>query len=70
MRGTGFFTLGILQSIHHRLHNIIAGELKTLNPKWDDERIFQEARRLNIAIHQSNVYTEWFPVFVGIFRNQ
>lgn len=66
-RGTAFFTLGILQSIYHRLHNVIAVELKKLNPKWDDERIFQEAKRLNTAIHQNSVYTEWIRVFVGIY---
>lgn len=66
MRGTAFFTLGVLQSIYHRLHNIIATKLKILNPQWEDDRLFQEAKRINIAIYQNNVYTEWLRVFVGM----
>lgn len=65
-RGTAFFTLGILQSIYHRLHNIIATELKRFNPTLDDEHLFQEAKRINVAIYQNNVYVEWLRVFVGI----
>lgn len=68
-RGTGFPTLGIQQSIYHRLHNIIATVLKLVNPKWNDERLFQEAKRINIAIYQNNVYTEWLRVFIGIINS-
>lgn len=37
----------------------------TLNPHWDDERIFQETRIILIAIHQYISYNEWLPVFYG-----
>jgi len=48
-----------------RLHNYLCDELKRLNPKWDDERIYQEARRLLIAMHQHVTYNELVPVILG-----
>lgn len=38
-----------------RNHNHLAQRLTQLNPQWNDETIFQEARRINIAIFQANL---------------
>ncbi|XP_053677833.1 peroxidase-like [Anopheles nili] len=46
-------------------HNRLATVLSELNPTWDDERLFQEARRINIAQYQSIVYDEWLPIYLG-----
>ncbi len=51
--------------MYHRLHNIVAGQLKELNPKWKDEQLYQESRRLCIAIYQNHVM-DWLRVFVGM----
>ncbi|CAI6350006.1 unnamed protein product [Macrosiphum euphorbiae] len=48
-----------------RLHNYLCDDLSRLNPSWDDERIYQEARRILIAIHQHITYNELVPIIVG-----
>ncbi|KAJ8676078.1 hypothetical protein QAD02_011864 [Eretmocerus hayati] len=57
--------LTILHVLQHREHNRLAGELARLNPHWSDDTIFEEARRINIAIHQQISYYEWLPIFIG-----
>ena len=49
---TSFMTLW------HLHHNRLANELASLYPYWNDERIFQEARRILNAQFQHFVYNE------------
>lgn len=44
--------------------------LFSLNPHWDDERLYQEARRILIAEMQHITYNEWLPIVVGRVKMQ
>lgn len=57
--------LTTLQIVLLREHNRIADVLQQLNPHWEDELTFQEARRINIAQYQHISYYEWLPIFLG-----
>ena len=57
--------LAIWHSIFKRNHNQLADKLAGVNRHWDEEKIFQEARKVNIAIYQKIIYEEWLPTFLG-----
>jgi len=48
-----------------RQHNHIENALHKLNPHWNGERLYQETRRLIIALWQFAVYNEYLPVILG-----
>lgn len=47
----------IWPALFSRNHNHLAERLAKLKPTWDDETLFQEARRINIANFQFNLIT-------------
>ncbi|XP_038639988.1 dual oxidase 2-like [Scyliorhinus canicula] len=51
--------------IWFRYHNYLAGQLKSQNPTWTDEELFQNARKRVIATFQRIILYEWLPAFIG-----
>lgn len=68
VRGNLNLGLTTLSIIFIREHNRLARELGEVNRHWDDETLYQEARRINIAQYQYIVYYEWNPNFYGYER--
>ncbi|CAI2347229.1 unnamed protein product [Caenorhabditis sp. 36 PRJEB53466] len=54
-----------VHSVFHREHERIATILKEINGHWNDERIYQEARKLISAEFAHVVYNEYLPIVVG-----
>ena len=46
-------------------HNRIAKLLKKNHPDWDNDQLFNYARKINIADFQNVVYKEYLPVVLG-----
>lgn len=57
--------LACMHTLLARNHNHLATQLAAVNPHWDDETLFQEARRINIAIIQQITYNEFLPILLG-----
>jgi len=54
-----------LHALWLREHNRLARKLAKINPYWDDETLYQEARRLNIAEYQHITSNEYWPAIFG-----
>ena len=57
------FTL--LHTIFLRNHNRIAATLAKLRPEMTDEVLFQESRKLNIALIQRIIYSQFINALLG-----
>lgn len=57
--------LSALHTLILREHNTLAKEIGQKFPDFDDEKIYQEARKINIAQVQSITYREFLPAMLG-----
>lgn len=55
-RLTSVIQSAIWPAIFARNHNLLCDDLKKINSKWNDEKLYQEARRINIALFQKIFY--------------
>ena len=65
-RGDENIALHSMHTIWVRQHNRIAETLKGLNPVWNDETLFQNARKINVAVWQHLTFREYVPLLSDI----
>lgn len=54
-----------MHTIWLREHNRIATDLRRLNPQWDGDTLYHEARKIVGAAMQHITYKHWLPYIVG-----
>ena len=64
-RVNGYVHQTVFLTLWVRLHNHIVDELSKINPCWDDERLYQEGRKIVGAILQVVIYQEYLPLLFG-----
>ena len=57
--------LTALHTVFVREHNLQADAMARANPSWNDERLYQEARRIVVAEMQAIVTREFLPALLG-----
>jgi len=54
-----------IQTLMIREHNRIALKLSEINPTWNDNTVFEEARRVLVAFQQHITMAEYAPILLG-----
>ncbi|NXP83654.1 PERE peroxidase, partial [Passerina amoena] len=64
-RASEMLELACMHTLFLREHNRLAGKLRSLNPHWNDERLYQEARKILGAVIQIITYRDYLPLLLG-----
>lgn len=54
-----------MHTLWMREHNRLARELKRINPQWDSDTLYEEARKIVGAAFQHITYKHWLPYIIG-----
>ncbi|KAL6078004.1 hypothetical protein STEG23_027983 [Scotinomys teguina] len=65
MRSNEMPELTSVHTLFVREHNRLATQLKSLNPGWSGERLYQEARKIVGAMVQIITYRDYLPLVLG-----
>ncbi|XP_043188890.1 peroxidasin homolog pxn-1-like [Amphibalanus amphitrite] len=57
--------LATLHVIWIREHNRVVAELASINPHWDDEKLYQVGRKIVTAVWEHITYNEFLPRILG-----
>ncbi|RWS11097.1 Peroxidase-like protein, partial [Dinothrombium tinctorium] len=57
--------LTALHVLFLRQHNRLVNALKAINPHWDGEKLYEEAKRILVAQLQMITYNEWLTLVIG-----
>ncbi|KAK2496649.1 hypothetical protein MC885_013245 [Smutsia gigantea] len=65
LRASEQILLATSHTLFLREHNRLARELKRLNPQWDGEKLYQEARKILGAFMQIITFRDYLPIVLG-----
>ncbi|XP_078256164.1 thyroid peroxidase [Rhinoraja longicauda] len=64
-RANEVLTLASMHTLWMREHNRLAKTLHKINPHWNSETIYREARKINGALHQIITMRDYIPKILG-----
>ena len=65
MRANEQIALLSMHTIWFREHNRLVTELREMNPHWDGDKLYHEARKIVGAQMQHITYEHWLPLILG-----
>ncbi|KAM9176785.1 LOW QUALITY PROTEIN: eosinophil peroxidase-like [Mergus octosetaceus] len=69
-RVTENLALSALHTVFLREHNRLVTKLGKLNPHWDGEKLYQESRKIVVAMTQIITYRDYLPLVLGEETNR
>jgi len=64
-RGDVLPSFTALHTVILRFHNDLADKLRQVNPRWNDEKLYQEARKIVGGVLQHITYTQFLNALLG-----